>query len=170
MTEFAELARASSTGASEQITHPFLCSPGGWNDQQAGVLDDIPVTLIAGDYFRHEDGDPGVWPHDGLVALPSGLAVDVPAAVLPDRTVHRFDDVHSIYFADRFGLPWEPGTDLGPGRPRGGGLRSDAPGAQRRVRRVTSQRLGCVTPAVGLGWWRSDECARHDSNVQPFDP
>ncbi len=58
MTEFAELARASSTGASEQITHPFLCSPGGWNDQQAGVLDDIPVTLIAGDYFRHEDGDP----------------------------------------------------------------------------------------------------------------
>jgi hypothetical protein len=20
------------------------------------------------------------------------------------------------------------------------------------------------------GWWRSEECARHDSNVQPFDP
>ncbi len=30
----------------------------------------------------------------------------MPAAVLPERTVHRFDDVHSIYFADRFGLPW----------------------------------------------------------------
>ena len=39
-----------------------------------------------------------MWPHDGLVALPSGLAVDVPATVLPDRTVHRFPDVHSIYF------------------------------------------------------------------------
>jgi triacylglycerol lipase len=107
MTEFADLARASSSGASEQITHTFLCSPGGWNDQQAGALDAIPVTLIAGDYFRHDDGDPEVWPHDGLVALPSGLAVDVPATVLPDRMVHRFADVHSIYFADRFGLPWE---------------------------------------------------------------
>ena len=107
MTEFAELARASSSGASEQITRPFLCSPGGWNDQQAGLLDSIPVTLIAGDYFRHDGGDPAVWPHDGLVALPSGLAVDVPASVLPDRTVHQFHDVHSIYFADRFGLPWE---------------------------------------------------------------
>ena len=71
------------------------------------MLDDIPVTLIAGDYFRHENGDPRLWPHDGLVALTSGLAVDVLAAVLPERTVHRFDDVHSIYFADRFGLPWD---------------------------------------------------------------
>jgi triacylglycerol lipase len=107
MTEFAELAASSSSGASEQITHPFLCDPGGWNDRQAGVLDSIPVTLIAGDYFRHAGGDPGVWPHDGLVALPSGLAAEVPATVLPGRTVLTFPDVHSIYFADRFGLPWE---------------------------------------------------------------
>jgi pimeloyl-ACP methyl ester carboxylesterase len=107
MKEFTALAKASSNGASEQITRTYLCDPGGWNDRQAGVLDSIPVTLIAGDHFRHDDGDPGMWPHDGLVALPSGLAVDVPATVLPKRTVHRFPDVHSIYFADRFGLPWE---------------------------------------------------------------
>lgn len=107
MTEFASLAATASSGASEQITHPFLCDPGGWNDRQAGALDSIPVTLIAGDHFRHDGGDPAVWPHDGLVALPSGLATDVPTTVLPDRTVHRFPDVHSIYFADRFGLPWE---------------------------------------------------------------
>lgn len=107
MTEFAALAAASSSGASEQITRPYLCDPDGWNDRQAGVLDSIPVTLIAGDYFRHEGGDPGLWPHDGLVALPSALAADVPATVLPGRTIHQFADVHSIYFADRFGLPWD---------------------------------------------------------------
>jgi pimeloyl-ACP methyl ester carboxylesterase len=107
MTEFAALAAASSSGASEQITRAYLCDPGGWNDRQAGALDSIPVTLIAGDYFRHDGGDPGLWPHDGLVTLPSGLATDVPATLLPDRTVHTFPDVHSIYFADRFGLPWE---------------------------------------------------------------
>lgn len=107
MTEFATLATASSSGASEQVTRRYLCDPGGWNDRQAGVLDSIPVTLIGGDYFRHDGGDPGVWPHDGLVTLPSALASDVPATVLPGRTHHQFADVHSIYFADRFGLSWE---------------------------------------------------------------
>jgi pimeloyl-ACP methyl ester carboxylesterase len=107
MTEFAALTAASSTGAGEELTSRFLCAPGGWNDRQAGVLDGIPVTLIAGDHFRHDGGDPGLWPHDGLVTLPSGLAADVPVTVLPERSVHAFPDVHSIYFADRFGLPWE---------------------------------------------------------------
>lgn len=39
--------------------------------------------------------------------MPSALASSVPATVLPNRTLHQFADVHSIYFADRFGLPWE---------------------------------------------------------------
>jgi pimeloyl-ACP methyl ester carboxylesterase len=107
IAEFTQLTTASSTGAGEQVTHRYLADPGGWNDRQSGVLDDIAVTLIGGDYFRHEGGDPAMWPHDGLVALDSALARGVPASVLPEHATHAFADVHSIYFADRFALPWE---------------------------------------------------------------
>ena len=37
----------------------------------------------------------------------SALATRVPADVLASATRAEFSDVHSIYFADRFGLPWE---------------------------------------------------------------
>ena len=107
MAEFAQESATSSTGAGEQVTRRYLVDPGGWKDRQSGVLDAIPVTVIGGDYFRHDGGNPAVWPHDGLVTLVSALAVGVPASVLPAHTSHAFPDVHSIYFADRFGLPWE---------------------------------------------------------------
>ena len=107
MTEFKATNDAASSGAGEQVTHRYLAGPGGWNERQAGLLDDIPVTLIGGDYFRLEGGSPDVCPHDGLVPVDSALAEGTSAAVLPTRTTRTFPDVHSIFFADAFGLAWD---------------------------------------------------------------
>lgn len=114
MTEFKKLKEASSSGAGEQVTRRYLADPGGWNDQQAGVLDGVPVTLIGGDYFQLEGGDGRAWPHDGLVTLRSALALDVPDSVLPIRRTRAFPDVHSIYFAHQFDLVWETGLTWDP--------------------------------------------------------
>ena len=114
MHEFARTSAAASTGAGEQVTRGYLAGPGGWNERQAGVLDDIPVTLIAGHHFTRDGGSSLVWPHDGLVTLDSALASTTPSSVLPRRTSHAFPDVHSIYFADQFGLPWETGLTWDP--------------------------------------------------------
>lgn len=101
-----EVAAFPSGGVVTQVTRGYLAGPGGWNARQAGILDGPRVTLIGGDAFRAV-GDRQVWPSDGLVSLDSALAADVPASVLPERTAHTFEDVHSIFFAEQFGLPWE---------------------------------------------------------------
>jgi hypothetical protein len=41
------------------------------------------------------------------VALGSALATGVPAEVAEIRRTAVFDDVHSIFFANALGLPWE---------------------------------------------------------------
>ena len=67
-----------------------------------------------GDHFRSAGASPDVWPHDGLVALSSALATAVPRAVLPNSPAMTFNDVHSLFFANAFGLPehkaltWDP--------------------------------------------------------------
>jgi len=106
MQRFAELERSTSTGAAEQLTATFLMEPEGWNARQAGVLDSIPVTLIGGYFFSTSMGTTAVYPHDGLVTLESALATDLAENVLPLRETTTFDDVHSIFFADQFDLPW----------------------------------------------------------------
>jgi triacylglycerol lipase len=112
MVEFTQLNAESSTGAGEQVTRRYLA--GGWNERQSGILDGIAVTLIGGSYFAHAGGSADVWPHDGLVTIGSALASTTPAAVLPQRATHTFDDVHSIYFANQFDLPWERGLTWDP--------------------------------------------------------
>ncbi|MCC4907976.1 triacylglycerol lipase [Microbacterium sp. cx-59] len=102
-----EYADRVSQGAAGQVSHAFLAGADGWNDTQRGALDDISVTLIGGSFFASADQPPTLWPHDGLVALRSASAREVSDAVLPRRTIHEVDDVHSIYFADRFGLSWD---------------------------------------------------------------
>lgn len=98
-------ADANSQGAAAEVSRRFLR---GWNAAQAGVLDGIPVTAIGAGYFAAADEPRQLWPHDGLVSMTSGRADEVPAAVLPDVTRHSFPDhVHSIFFAEGFGLPWE---------------------------------------------------------------
>jgi triacylglycerol lipase len=78
------------------------------------VLDGIPVTIVAGDWFQATDGDPHAWPHDGLVSLSSALAEHVPSNVVQARATHLFRDVHSIFFADQFGLPWNQALTWNP--------------------------------------------------------
>jgi triacylglycerol lipase len=70
------------------------------------VLDGIAVTLVAGTHFAAGDSPATLWPHDGIVSRRSARGDLVPDAVLPRRTVHDVDDVHSVFFADAFGLEW----------------------------------------------------------------
>ena len=109
----SELAAQHPGGAGEQVTRGYL-DVQGWNDRQAGVLDEIPVTLIGGDHFTLDEGVPEVWPNDGLVALGSALAAGVSSAVLPSATRLTFPNVHSIFFADQFGLPWDQALTWNP--------------------------------------------------------
>lgn len=103
-------------GSGREVNQAYLMGPGGWNEYQAGVLDDIPVTLIAGNRFTapSEPANPSVWPNDGLVATSSALAVDVSERVLPRRQCFTFDDTHSIFVSDAAGLPWETGLTWDP--------------------------------------------------------
>lgn len=96
------------TGSGREVNQRYLMGPDGWNEFQAGVLDDIPVVLIAGDRFTRPDPvNPMVWPNDGLVASHSALATDISDRVLPHRRTYVFDDTHSIFVSDLAGLPWE---------------------------------------------------------------
>lgn len=105
MTAFADETRSLPPGnAGQQVAGRFLNGPDGWNARQAGVLDELTVTLIAGDAFT---GNGRMWPHDGLVTTASALAAEVPVEVLPHRRTHVFPDAHSIFFCDLAGLPWE---------------------------------------------------------------
>ncbi|MFW8745177.1 esterase/lipase family protein [Mesorhizobium japonicum] len=110
----ADFARENSQGAAEQVSADYLTGPDGWNARQAGLLEGIPVTVIAGDHFDAFDSPDRLWPHDGLVQQRSALAIDVPEEVMsaPERAV--FPDVHSIFFADAVGLPWERGLTWDP--------------------------------------------------------
>lgn len=103
-------------GSGREVNQAYLMGPDGWNEAQAGVLDDIPVTLIAGDRFTAPaaPANPTVWPNDGLVAASSALALDVSERVLPHRRSFTFDDTHSIFVSDQVGLPWDTGLTWDP--------------------------------------------------------
>lgn len=100
-------ARANSQGAAAQVSSRYLTGPAGWNALQDGVLSGIEVTAVAGDHLAAAAAPSSLWPHDGLVARRSALAEAVPADVLPARVTAVFPDVHSIFFADLLGLPWD---------------------------------------------------------------
>lgn len=98
-------AAENSQGAADQVSRRFLRE---WNAAQVGVLDTITVTAIGAGHFHAASEPLQLWPHDGLVSQRSARADDVPSEVLPRAVRHSFDDdVHSIFFADAFGLPWE---------------------------------------------------------------
>ena len=114
IADFRVLLAGVSEGAGVEVTPQHLAATGGWNDQQAGVLDGIPVTLVAGDWFEAASGDRRAWPHDGLVSVSSALAEGIAPAVVRPRATHLFHDVHSIFFADQFGLPWDQALTWNP--------------------------------------------------------
>lgn len=114
IAEMRDQLTGGSEGAGQQVTSHYLAGTDGWNERQAGILDGIPVTIVAGDWFQASDGDAHAWPHDGLVSVSSALAEHVSPAVVQPRTTHLFHDVHSIFFADQFGLPWHQALTWNP--------------------------------------------------------
>ena len=105
----------ANTGIGREATQAFLMGKDGWNEAQAGVLDKIPVVLIAGDRFtKPGQVNPTVWPNDGPVALWSALATDITDPVLPHRACYTFDDTHSIFNSDLLNLPWETALNWDP--------------------------------------------------------
>lgn len=104
-------------GSGREVNKAYLMGADGWNEAQAGVLDDIPVTLIGGDRFTAPDAETQnceVWPNDGVVALSSALAADISDRVLPHRSCLSFEDTHSIFVSDHAGLAWETGLTWDP--------------------------------------------------------
>lgn len=98
-------AAENSQGAADQVSRKFLRE---WNAAQTGVLDDVAVTTLGAGHFHAASAPRQLWPHDGLVSQQSARADEVPPEVLPRVVRHTLgDDVHSIFFADAFGLPWE---------------------------------------------------------------
>lgn len=85
-----------------------------WNQGQIGVLDGVPVTLIAGSYFTKKGGSASRWPNDGVIERISALATATPDAVIPHRTCAVFPLTHSIFvskavgIADAKALTWNP--------------------------------------------------------------
>jgi triacylglycerol lipase len=79
-----------------------------WTEAQTGVLDEIPVTLIAGGYFTKDGGNPDKWPNDGLMQERAALALRVSDEVLPHRTCHTWETfTHSLFISRAVGLPDE---------------------------------------------------------------
>lgn len=85
-----------------------------WNQRQVGVLDGIPVTLIAGTYFTKKGGNPKRWPNDGVIERTSALATKTPNSIIPHRTCFAFPLTHSLFISRAIGIPdskaltWSP--------------------------------------------------------------
>ena len=85
-----------------------------WNQSQIGVLDGIPVTMIAGTYFTKKGGSPKRWPNDGVIERRSALGYATSNAVVPLRRCMSFPLTHSIFvskalgIADNKALTWNP--------------------------------------------------------------
>lgn len=85
-----------------------------WSEEQAGVLDDIPVTLIGGTFFKKAGGTPDKWPNDGAIQREASLAIPVSDEVIPWRRCHEYDDTHSLAVSELVGEPrdtaltWDP--------------------------------------------------------------
>ena len=111
MKQFKARVLELMAGSGREVNKAFLMGAngkGGWNEFQSGVLDKIPVTLIAGTKFKIPGpGNPGVWPNDGLVAQDSALARNITDPILPHRACATFDDTHSIFVSDAAKLDWK---------------------------------------------------------------
>lgn len=94
-------------GLGRQQLASYLLGDQGWNAAQLGVLDSIPVHLIAGGYLTDPAGDPELWPFDGLVSAYSATATGLPERTAPLRSCSRYPLTHSIYISEKLGLPWQ---------------------------------------------------------------
>ena len=108
VTNFKTRVLELMSGSGREVNKAFLMGKNGWNEFQSGVLDKIPVVLIAGKRFTLPGpGNPAVWPNDGIVAEESALAKSISDSILPHRHCYVFDDTHSIYVSDLAKLEWK---------------------------------------------------------------
>ena len=78
MKTFKDRVLQLMAGSGREVNQAFLMGKDGWNEFQSGVLDKIPVVLIAGQKFTKPGRvNPAVWPNDGIVALQSALAKNI---------------------------------------------------------------------------------------------
>ena len=126
LVEYAQLLGAGSTQVLVTSAHAKP-KPDSWDSLQVGMLDDVALTLIAGDYCGRTCGDTAAgragnaFPRtDGTVPLYSQLmlpcpkvcptppgSVYIPPGMVPESTVVRqtFPTVHSNFVTDGLGLP-----------------------------------------------------------------
>lgn len=97
-----DYANKGDKGINREDSTKYLDGPGGWNSSQVGALDGIPVTLLGGSMFSQVDGDPTVWPYDGVVSTYSAWATDIADAVIPWRTCWSGPLTHSIFLSDAY--------------------------------------------------------------------
>lgn len=105
-------AASDDLGLNREDTIKYLDGPPGWNNAQAGYLDGIPVTMLAGTYFEAAGGVPTMWPYDGIVSRYSALAEGVSDEVIPWRTCWVAPLTHSIFISDTYNQLIKPATPL----------------------------------------------------------
>lgn len=116
-----------------------------WTAEQAGVLDDIPVTLVAGTYFTKPNGRPDKWPNDGYVQYSAATARSVSDDILPIRACFSEPFTHSAYTsamlgeAPETGITWNDQTGL---------IVANAIRTAGTDKQLPN-RLGCPTPLTG---------------------
>ena len=113
-TEFKARVGEGDLGLAAENTYHYLVGSGRWNDFQIGALDGIPVYTVGGTYFEAEEGDPELWPNDGLVTRFSACAEGLPPEVAPVRVSASFPVTHSIFVSDLIDAPWESGMTWNP--------------------------------------------------------
>jgi pimeloyl-ACP methyl ester carboxylesterase len=113
-----EYAAQNDLGLNREDTFKYLDSQSGWNNAQEGYLDGIPVTLLAGDAFTADGGNPTMWPNDGVTSRYSAWAAGVSDAVIPWRACWVAPLTHSIFLTDAYNQtvdanpPWDRQTAL----------------------------------------------------------
>ena len=84
-----------------------LALKGGWNEAQAGYLNGIPITVMAGTAFNAAGGDQRLWPYDGITSRYSAWAEGLSDRVMPHRVCWQAPLTHSIYVSDQIKASWE---------------------------------------------------------------
>ena len=105
-------AEQADLGLNREDTFKYLDGPPGWNNAQAGYLDDVPVTLLSGTYFTTQGGNPTMWPYDGITSRYSAWAQGVSDDVIPHRTCWEAPLTHSIFVSDAYNKLENPTTPL----------------------------------------------------------
>ena len=118
-----------------------------WNAAQDGVLDGIPVTLMAGTYFTKPGGAPDIWPNDGVAQLESAWAQGVSNKLLPHRACYSWPFTHSIFISKELGLPDDDALTWSP--LVGAQLKKTFDGAGSALKKPN--RIGCPGPYPGPG-------------------